>query len=327
LKREAMKAGDPRSDVEAKLKRYHETLRLMWYAGKSRAKMVAAVYSLIQSRGYTIPRKLIRLDMSDKTEMRVPEQAEVELFIQYAHGLERKLLYTMLTDSPCRPRVFPALRWNWLEPEWWMKDVIHVALPKQFRPKAQSGPRKFEPPCFLGPNSIQLLKQVRETRIKKGKVPLETDRILTMTSGAVVVAVRRDFNHLVKLGLVRASRRDEDGKLTEQPITPKSWRKYQFNIIDALTDISPEWRKMLKGRDLQTERYYSAPNIEALRTIYREKIYPRLYANANGPNPEELKAMAKENEELSKRLDGQDLEIETLRSLVRQLAAKQRLAE
>lgn len=302
LKREAMKAGEPRSEVDTKLKRYHETLRLMGYAGKSRAKMVAAVYSLIQSKGYTIPRKLIRLDMSGKTEMRVPERAEVELFIQYAHGLEKKLLYTMLTDSPCRPRVFPALRWNWMEAGWWEKDVVHVTLPKQFRPGNQSGPRKFEPICFLGPNSIHLLKQIREAKIKRGKVPLDTDRILTMTAGAVVVAVRRDFNHLVQLGLVRASRRDEEDRLIEQPISPKSWRKYQFNIIDALTDISPEWRKMLKGRDLQTERYYSKESIEALRKIYREKIQPALWTNT-GPSAEEVKSLRQELEETKERME------------------------
>lgn len=315
LKREAVKAGEPRGEVEGKLKRYHETLRLMGYAGKSRAKMIAAVYSLIQSKGYTIPRKLIRLDMSSKTEMRVPEQKEIDLFIQYAHGLEKKLLYTMLTDSPCRPRVFPALRCNWLEAEWWEKDVIHVTLPKQFRPGNQSGPRKFEPICFLGPNSIQLLKQIREAKIKRGKLPLDTEHILTMTSGAVVVAVRRDFNHLIQLGLIRPSRRDEEGKLIEQPLSPKSWRKYQFNIIDALTDISPEWRKMLKGRDLQTERYYSKENIEELRKVYRDKIQPRLWTNVATATPEELKA-------LHDQVSGQALEIETLQQLVRNLAAK-----
>jgi hypothetical protein len=58
-----------------------------------------------------------------------------------------------------------------------------------------------------------------------------------------------------------------------------TWRKYQFNIIDAIPAISSEWRLMLKGRDLRIERYYSQQNIEALRKIYPEKIYPKLWTD------------------------------------------------
>ena len=34
-------------------------------------------------------RKLVRFDMSTKTEMRVPTREEVDLFVQYAKGMER----------------------------------------------------------------------------------------------------------------------------------------------------------------------------------------------------------------------------------------------
>ena len=281
IKRDAMKQGEPTSQVETQIRRYHEGLRKMGYAGKTRAKMIAAICSFIASKGYTVPKKLVRLDASGMLQMRVPMREEVELFIQYAPNLEGKLCYTLMTESPCRPRVFPALRWNWLEPEWWVRDVVHVNLPRQFRPGPQGGPRKFEPVCFIGPKGLTLLKQLRDAKIKAGGPPLETDRILTRTYEAMLIATRRDFNALVTLGLIRPSQKDEKGNLTEQPITPKSWRKYQFNIIDALTDISPEWRKMLKGRDLQTERYYSRENVEALREIYRTKIYPQLWSDTS----------------------------------------------
>ena len=104
-------------------------------------------------------------------------------------------------------------------------------------------------------------------RSEPARSPLETDRILSFTYDAVRVTVHRDYERLIELSLIRPSRRDEKGELTEQPITPKSWRKYGFNMIDACVDVSPEWRKMLKGRDLSTERYYSRENVEALRKI------------------------------------------------------------
>lgn len=115
LKEEAMRRGEPHSPAETQIRRYHESLRTMGYAGKTRAKLIAAIYSYISSKGYPIPRKLVRLDMSDKFSMRVPEQKEIELFVQYASSIDMKLLYTLMTETPCRPRVFPALRWNWLE--------------------------------------------------------------------------------------------------------------------------------------------------------------------------------------------------------------------
>ena len=93
------------------------------------------------------------------------------------------------------------------------------------------------------------MKQVREARrIRTRTVPAATDRILPYTQDTAQIAVNRDFNHLVQLGLIRPTRKDQENKPLEQPISPKSWRKYQFNIIDSLTDISPEWRLMLKGR-------------------------------------------------------------------------------
>jgi hypothetical protein len=315
IKQEALRKGEPMSEVETKIKRFMEALREEKYSGKYRAYALASIGSLLNSKGFILKRKLVRVDSSPKLEMRVPERAEVEHFIEYAPTLERKLLYTILTDTPCRPRVPTALRWNWLESEWWEKGVIHVSLPKQFRPAPGAGPRKFEPICFLGPKTVELLKQYRQAKIRAGKVPLETDRILKVSYDGSLAAVRRDFDDLVELGLIRPSRKDPAGKPLEQPISPKSWRKYQFNIIDALVDISPEWRKMLKGRDLATEKYYSHENIEALRTIYREKIYPALWASTPTANPEEIKA-------LTWKVANQEVVIENLDHLVRQLAAK-----
>jgi hypothetical protein len=298
IKREAMKQGEPSSMVEHKIRSYHEALRRMGYAGKTRAAYVAAILSYISSKGYSVPKKLVRVDSSNDRVMRVPEKKEVELFFQYAPTITEKLLYSMMTESPCRPRVFAAMRWNWLESEWWALDVVHVTLPLRFRPEVQGGPKKFEPICFLGPKSIDLLKQLREAEISAGRVPCETERILPFNSRSMAAVVRRDYESLVRLHLVRASRRDEKGNLIEQPLTPKSWRKYQFNIIDALGEISPEWRLMLKGRDLQTERYYSRQNVEELREIYAEKIYPKLWSDTTAAV--KLKEMERLRAELAK---------------------------
>jgi hypothetical protein len=308
MKRAAMREGEPFSELERGVKRFHETLRQMGYAGKTRARDLAAISSFITSKGYTLPKKLIRIDISDKYEIRVPTQEEIELFIQYAGSLDRKLLYALMTDSPCRPRVFPSLRWNWLEENWWEKDFIYVNLPKQFRPGPAGGPRKFEPPMFLGPRSLEYLKQIRDNHITAGHVPLPHDQILKFTQGNITVLISRDFKKLTRLNLIRPSRTDEKGNPAEQAITPKSWRKFQFNVIDACIDISPEWRKMLKGRDLATEKYYSQENIEALRKIYRDKIYPQLWTAMATTNPEELKAL--------------HLEVELLQQALQNLAAK-----
>ncbi len=298
LKREALMRGEPLCDVETQIRRFNEAMRRMGYAGLTRAQGIAALYSYVGSKGYTIKRKLVRFDMGTKMELRVPTQQEVECFVQYASTIEKKLMYTLQVETPCRPRVFTAMRWGWLEVDWWTNDVVHVALPREFRPGTQGGPKKFEPISFIGPKSITLLKQIREVKIKKGQVPLPTDTILGYTYAAMRAQISRDYIDLVKLNLVRPSRRTEKGELIEQPISAKSWRKYQFNIIDAIPDISPEWRKMIKGRDLQTERYYSQENIEELRKIYREKIYPRLWGDGATRSTEEFKSLQEKVSEL-----------------------------
>ncbi len=314
IKKEALRQGEPMSDVEKKIKLFIEVQRDEEYSGKYRAFTLAAIGSLMNSKGFTLKRKLVRINASPKLEMRVPIREEVERFVEYASTLEKKLYYTALTDTPCRPRVHIALRWNWLEETWWEKDVVHVNLPREFRASPESGPRKFEPICFLGPKTIQLLKLHRQAKINAGHVPLETDRIFGFDYDAALAAVRRDYEDLVELGLVRPSRKDDKGKPVEQPIRPKSWRKYQFNIIDALTDIAPEWRKMLKGRDLDTEKYYSEQNIEALRKIHREKIQPHLWTDSAAPNPEKLHALEDQVSCLA-------LELRNTQQFVRQLIA------
>lgn len=326
LKKEAMKQGEPFSEVERAVKRFHETLRQMGYAGKSRARDVAAISSFIASKGYTLPRKLVRIDVTDKLEIRVPTPEEVELFIQYAGSLEKKLLYTMMRDSSCRPRVFPTLQWAWLEQEWWKKQFVYVNLPKQFRPGPAGGPRKFEPPMFLGPQSVTHLKQIREARIKKGHIPLDQDHILRFTQSNINTLVNRDYKKLMGLKLIRPSRLDEKREPAEQAITPKSWRKYQFNVIDAIPDISTEWRKMLKGRDLQTEKYYSVENIKNLKDLYSTRIYPHLSpGTTEPPNQEELKNLRNLIEELKLKTHQDEEQLEELRLSVRMLEDASRL--
>jgi hypothetical protein len=299
LKREALMRGEPVCEVETQIRRFNEALRRMGYAGLTRAQAVAALYSYVGSRGYTIKRKLVRFDMGTKMELRVPTQQEAECFVQYASTTEKKLMYTLEIETPCRPRVFTAMRWGWLEADWWTNDIVHVGLPREFRPGTQGGPKKFEPICFIGPKSILLLKQIREAKIRKGQVPLPTDKILGFTYEAMRAQISRDYLDLVKLNLIRPSRRNEKGELVEQPISAKSWRKYQFNIIDAIPDISPEWRTMLKGRDLHTEKYYSKENVEALRKIYAERIYPQLWSDiAKIHESEQVKVLRSEIDEL-----------------------------
>ena len=292
-----MKEGETKSEVEAKLKLFHEAMRLQGFAGKTRAQGVSAIRAFIEVKGYPMPKKLVKLDLSNDKETRYPSQNEVDLFLEYARCTQKKLVYTMMKDSPCRPRVFPMMRWNWLEPDWWTKDVVHVSLPKELRPSTQGSARKFEPICFLGPRTISLLKQYREAEISHGRVPKETDRILKVNYDGLRATISRDRKNLETLKLTRPSKHDEKGKLTEQPLTIKSWRKYGFNAIDALTDISPEYRKMLKGRDLDTEKYYSQENITNLRNIYRTRIQPALWPDTTTiTESEQVKTLREELE-------------------------------
>jgi hypothetical protein len=76
------------------------------------------------------------------------------------------------------------LKRGWLETDWWAKSYVHIRLPREFRPGSAGGPRDFESICLMGPKSITLLKQVREAKVKTGKVPLPTDRVLDMTYAA-----------------------------------------------------------------------------------------------------------------------------------------------
>jgi hypothetical protein len=109
LKREALMRGEPLCEVETQIRRFNEALRRMGYAGLTRAQGISAIYSYVSSGGYTIKRKLVRFDLGTKMEMRVPTQQEVESFIQYASTIEKKLMYTMQVEAPCRPRVFTAV--------------------------------------------------------------------------------------------------------------------------------------------------------------------------------------------------------------------------
>jgi len=120
-----------------------------------------------------------------------------------------------------------------------------------------------------------MLKQLHDQRIREGRPPTPNARIfLSLT--------RRIMSKTVEIACRRAT---ESGEFppraeNEEDITPKSFRKSIFNIIDSLEGISPEWRSMLKGRDLGIEKYYSKENIEALRKIYRERIYPAIWGSS-----------------------------------------------
>jgi len=265
IKKEGLKQGEIRTLVEDKLVEWIRS-REKKYSQKTIKAEAAAVTSFLTFKGFQLPKRIAKVAGKESKELRDPEQAEVEALISYAHDLEKKTLITMMAESPCRPRVFAALRWGWLEEGWESKDIANIRLPKEFRP-TESGPRKFEPIAFIGKRSIELLKRLKEQR---GTVKAE-DRIFPYTHTWFKQSVRRIFQRCIEEKAVRASRPEE------QTLSLKSFRKYVFNAIDACRDISPEWRSMLKGRDLGVEKYYSKENIENLREVYRAKVYPRIW--------------------------------------------------
>ena len=265
VKKEGLKQGEVRTVVEDKLVEWIR-FREKKYSRKTIKAEASAVTSFLTFNGLQLPKRIAKVAGRESLELREPEQAEVEALISYAHDLEKKTLITLMAESPCRPRVFAALRWGWLEEGWESKDIANIRLPKEFRP-TESGPRKFEPIAFIGKCSIDLLKRLRDQR---GAVKAE-DRVFPYTHTWFKQSIRRIFQRCIEEKAVRASRPEE------QTLSLKSFRKYVFNAIDACRDISPEWRSMLKGRDLGVEKYYSKENIEELREVYRSRVYPQIW--------------------------------------------------
>ncbi len=292
IKREALKQGEPVSKVEDALRDFYYELTTVppregfsrkkkGYSNKSRALALTASYSFLTAHGFSVPRKLIYLDQTTEKEIRVLDTAEVESIVTHAVTREKRAILTVMSECPARPRVFPELQWGWLESDWYKLRVVHVSLPKKFRPKRGGRSLKFEPICYVGPRGIEMLRQLRDQRIKEGRPPTPNARIfLSLTHRVMETTVRVACRRAKKSGAL-APRAEN-----EEEITPKSFRKFIFNKIDSLQGISPEWRAMLKGRDLGVEKYYSKENIEALRKIYREKIYPAIWGSAESKKPQ-----------------------------------------
>jgi len=282
IKAAGLKEGKIKTELEGKIV---EFIRTMQREGKQRGEGKYAPGSVIQFRtaigsflsyhGFQLPRKFMKLGKALLKRMRDPELDEVEAMIQYATNLQVKALLTIAAECPCRSRVFEALQWDWLEEGWENKDVAHIQLPTRFRPE-ESGPKKFEPIAFIGRRSINILKQLAEKAGRKG-------RVFPYSRHWFVEMPEKVYGRAVREHAIRPSAADE------QPITFKSFRKYVFNAIDACRDISPEWRSMLKGRDLGVEKYYSKENVEKLREVYRTTVYPEIWREKPGLDEQRLK--------------------------------------
>jgi len=274
IKKEGLKRGERKTEVESKiiefLRHLQQVKKPTGEGGYSPGTVVAArtaLGSFLSYHGHELPKKFIRLSQDLAKETRVPEQNEIEAMIQYSPNLEVKALLTIAADTPCRSRVFVAMEWSWLEPGWEEKDIAHIQIPRKLRP-TESGPKKFEPIAFIGKKGIAILQQLKSKRFGTEEA---TGRIFPFTPDWFQMMPTRVFEKTVKQKAIRPSAPNE------QAITLKSFRKYSFNVIDALRDISPEWRNMLKGRDLGVEKYYSKEYIEKLREVYKTKIYPAIW--------------------------------------------------
>ena len=124
-----------------------------------------------------------------------------------------------------------------------------------------------------------MLKKLRDDLTSQGRPPTPNAKIFPS------FPYHQAINFAVQTACARATRIRvlRESKENEEKITPTSFRKFIFNITDSLEGISPEWRAMLKGRDLGVEKYYYKENIEALRKIYREKIYPAIWGSSVEP--------------------------------------------
>ncbi len=175
IKSKALKQGNPKSKVESKLILWVAELQKK-YSEPTVNLAYTAVRSFVASSGHTIPAKLIKLALTLDKEMRVPTQTEVQNMVQYAVSLQQKTLLTLMSECPCRPRVFSNLRWGWLEKGWQNKEVAYIKLPKEYRPTTP-GSKKFEPAAFIGRRSIEALQKLKEFYEAKGKTITDEARI------------------------------------------------------------------------------------------------------------------------------------------------------
>jgi hypothetical protein len=278
LKRKALQRGEPKGEVESALRRFYSALCSVGYAGKTSSLGLTACYSFLNAHGFPVPRRLIRMSYGVPKEIRLLEEKELEGLISQAGTLEKAVLFTVMAECPARPRIFPQMQWSWLEEDWYKREVAHISLPTRFRPRRGGGSIKFEPICYAGPRGTIMLKKLRDELIRQGRPPTPNTKIfssLYLHPRAINFAVETACARATKIRVLR------ERKENEESISPKSFRKFVFNIIDSLEGISPEWRAMLKGRDLGVEKYYSKANIEALRKIYREKIYPAIWSSGS----------------------------------------------
>jgi len=270
IKRQGLKEGRVKTELETKIIQFLRDLQQAKrktgkaYAPGTVVKARTALGSFLSYHGFQLPRKFIRLSQASAKMIRVPEQSEIEAMIQYTSSIELKALFVLAAEFPARPRVFMALEWSWLEPGWEEKDIAHIRLPPNFYP-TEPGPKKFEPMGYIGRRGISILKQL------KAKIGKPEGRIFPYTPEWFLVMPARVYRRAVEAQAIRPSNADE------QPITLKSFRKYGFNALDAAKDISPEWRKMFKGRELGVEKFYSKEYIEKLREAYRSAIYPLVW--------------------------------------------------
>jgi len=300
IKASGLKEGKMKTELESRIVEFIRTMQREGkekgegkYAPGSVVVFKTAIGSFLSYHGFQLPRKFMKLGKALLKRMRVPELGEVEAMIQYATNLEVKALLTVAADCPCRSRVFEAMHWDWLEPGWQDKDVAHIQLPTSFRP-TESGPKKFEPIAFIGKRSISILKQLAEKAGRKG-------RVFPYSRHWFVEMPEKVYRRAVKEHAIRESMEDE------QTISLKSFRKYVFNAIDACRDISPEWRDMLKGRDLGVEKYYSKENVENLREVYRAKVCPEIWREKSSIDEWQVKKEAARRVLIAEGLDPDQL--------------------
>jgi integrase len=279
LKRRALLRAEPKSEVENALRRFYSVLCSAGYAKRTCAVGLTACYSFLNAHGSPVPRKLIHMSYGTPKEIRFLEREEIENIISQAGNLEKAVLFTVMAECPARARVFPEMQWGWLEEGWYKLDIAHISLPTRFRPHRGGGSIKFEPICYVGPRGIIMLEKLHDDLASQGRPPTPNAKIFPSFSypQAINFAVQTACARVTKIGVLRET------KENEEKITPKSFRKSIFDVIDSLEGISPEWRSMLKGRDLGIEKYYSKENIEALRKIYREKVYPAMWGSSVEP--------------------------------------------
>lgn len=226
-----------------------------------------------------------RLKYVPKQFHRGYKREEIKKLIGFLRNRYHKLYAYMVVETGLRAQMVLDIQYKHIKEDWEAQprpDCIAVKFPTDYYSRSKAA--GF---CFLGPHSIELLKEI----IERDRLKLKPeDHIIAIQYQGIYAALNRAK---AAAGLPREL----------QPI--HGFRKW-FDRAVTDTDIPHEYKDLLKGRFTETvAKHYTDRGWEdVLRPMYR-KVLPLLDPDVT-PNPEldkELRDWKDEKSQLLKKFE------------------------